>query len=175
MLHNCCIFLKHSVHRVWLLIGDSCSLRLGLLVSEVSSQQMHSLTFPAWAVAPFWIKQLLPLCSLLIKVFPGTEQKTDAVWGTNCLYCENSNLTGLTTEVCMHLCSLTEVVMPCMTCRGQETIEIYVQSVWLWKTQAFTFANQSQWLKRREVDGDDIKRCGQGRRNPGVSGNHDNT
>lgn len=68
-------------------------------------------------------------------MFPGTEQKTDAVLGTNCLHCENSNLAGLTTEVCMHLCSPTEAAMPCMTCRGQETLEIYVHSVWPWKTQ----------------------------------------
>ena len=87
-------------------------------------------------MAPFWIKQLFSLCSLLIKMFPDTEQKTDAVWGTNSLYCyENSNLAGLTTEVCMHLCSSTEAAMPCMTCRGQETIEIYVHSVRPWKTQ----------------------------------------
>lgn len=35
----------------------------------------------------------------------------------------------------MHLCSPTEAVMLCMTCRGQETTELYVHSVWPWKTQ----------------------------------------
>lgn len=65
--------------------GDLCSLTFGLLVSVVA-RQMHNLTFPAWGVVQSWLKQLCSLCSLLIKMFLGSEQWANAIEGTNFIF-----------------------------------------------------------------------------------------